>query len=417
MALEKLSDDEVLSGLERVLGQSRRVESSLIAHLAEVDARHLFARYAAPSMFVYCRDVLHLSEGEAQLRILVARAAREHPVLLDVLADGRLHLSGIAKLAPILTAENREALIPRAVHKSKREIEEMLAELEPRPDVPSAIRKLPDRPLISAETPGESRRDEVPHFAPLVPLLSVPRPGAPPRPAFQPLAPARYKVEFTAGAQLRDKLERLRALMREDVPNGDLAAIIDMAVTSELERREARRYAKTSSPRKNVDRTRKVPPSQKLRSSRYLPAEVRRAVYRRDGGQCRFVDRQGRRCPERHRLEYHHRHPYGLGGGPDPDNLCLMCGPHNRYLAEIDYGRKKMSRYGRPARRNQGETNVPARETPGETSATARDILGETTAAERLRESSGGPAVMAPLLTDSVGIGVPESAAIIEQEV
>jgi hypothetical protein len=56
---------------------------------------------------------------------------------------------------------------------------------------------------------------------------------------------------------------------------------------------------------------------------------------------------QGRRCPERHRLEYHHWHPFGRGGGPERDNICLMCGPHNRHLAELDYGREKMSRYWR----------------------------------------------------------------------
>jgi hypothetical protein len=50
-------------------------------------------------MFVYCIDV-HLSEAEAYLRITAARAAREHPVLLHMLADGRLHLTGIAKLVP-----------------------------------------------------------------------------------------------------------------------------------------------------------------------------------------------------------------------------------------------------------------------------------------------------------------------------
>src|SRR4029450_13276221 len=76
MALESLSDDEVLSGLQDILRQSRSVESSLIAHLAEVDARRLFTRNASPSMFVYCRDVLHLSEGEAQLPITVAEAPR-----------------------------------------------------------------------------------------------------------------------------------------------------------------------------------------------------------------------------------------------------------------------------------------------------------------------------------------------------
>ncbi len=371
MALEILSDDEVLSGLERILGQSRRVESSLIAHLAEVDARHLYTRYAAPSMFIYCRDILHLSEGEAQLRILVARATREHPVLLAMLADGRLHLSGVAKLAPMLTAENRDALIPRAVHKSKREIEELVAELAPRPDVPSVIRKLPDRPLVlpAVDTDAPLRPDEVSSAPP-------PRPTPPPRPVFQPLAPARYKVEFTAGAELRDKLERLRALMRKDVPDGDLAAIIEKVVTRELERREARRYAKTSSPRKKANR------ADKVSSTRYLPAEVRRAVYRRDGGQCRFVDRHGRRCPERYRLEYHHWHPYGLGGGHHPDNICLMCGPHNRHLAEVDYGRKKMARYWQSSR---VEMSAPARKAPDETNPE-----------EQLRDCTGGPDVMGP---------------------
>jgi len=43
----------------------------------------------------------------------------------------------------------------------------------------------------------------------------------------EPLAPARYRVQFTASTELRDKLERLRALMRASVPDGDLATIID----------------------------------------------------------------------------------------------------------------------------------------------------------------------------------------------
>ncbi|HYN03636.1 MAG TPA: HNH endonuclease, partial [Vicinamibacteria bacterium] len=88
-------------------------------------------------MFVYCTEALHLSEAEAYLRIAAARAAREHPALLTLLADGRLHLTAIAKLAPHLTLENREALLGRAAHRSKREIEELVAELSPRPDAPA----------------------------------------------------------------------------------------------------------------------------------------------------------------------------------------------------------------------------------------------------------------------------------------
>jgi hypothetical protein len=165
---------------------------SLIAHLAEVDARRLYARYASPSMFLYCRDVLHLSEGEGQLRITVAKAAREHPVLLEMLADGRLHLSGIARLAPILTPENRDRLLARAVHKSKRQIEEMVAELAPRPDAPSVVRKLPERrapsPLAAFTEVAVARPGAVDAS---LRMDIIPPPLAMRRPVFEPLSPAR----------------------------------------------------------------------------------------------------------------------------------------------------------------------------------------------------------------------------------
>jgi len=143
--LAALSDDDLLHRLTEILSQSRRVEKDLVAHIAEVDGRRLYAREAFPSMFAYCTGALHLSEGEAYLRIAVARASREHPILLAMLGDGRLHLRGIAQLAPHLTAGNREALLRRATHRSQRQIEVLIAEVPPREDVPALIRRLPDR--------------------------------------------------------------------------------------------------------------------------------------------------------------------------------------------------------------------------------------------------------------------------------
>ena len=165
----------------------------------------------------------------------------------------------------------------------------------------------------------------------------------------EPLSPDRYKVQFTASAQLRDKLERLTALMRSEVPDGDLAAIIEAAVTEKLERIEARRYATTSAPRKELGDTDTSP------TSRHIPAAVRRAVRERDGNRCGYVDERGRRCSERDRLEFHHRHPFGMGGDHSPANLGLVCSSHNRYLAECDYGKAAMRRrsakgaFARPA--------------------------------------------------------------------
>ncbi len=362
--LESLSDDDLLHGLADLLRQSRRVEADLVAHIAEVEVRRLYAREASPSMFVYCTDVLHLSEAEAYLRIRAARAAREHPAVLAMLADGRLHLSGTAKLAPCLTPENRDVLLSRAVHKSKRQIEEILAAWAPRPDVPAVLRKLPDRKTRENSAIQESRA-EVPSVE-LGPdgVQGTTAPGVVPRPAppapvlIQPLSPARYKVQFTAGAELHGKLERLRALLRHEIPDGDLGRVIEKAVSETLERLEARRFGRPESPGKTLVRTNPVQehPVQTNPSSRHVPASVRRAVHRRDGGRCRFMDAHGRRCPERHRLEYHHRHPFALGGGSAPENVCLMCAAHNRLMAEIDYGRKTMSRHDSGWRRLRPES-------------------------------------------------------------
>ena len=97
-------------------------------------------------MFVYATKALGLSEHEAYLRIAVARAARQAP---DTPRDAQpmdvFTLSGIARLAPLLTEANRESVLARAVGMSKREIEELVAELSPKEDIPATIRKLPER--------------------------------------------------------------------------------------------------------------------------------------------------------------------------------------------------------------------------------------------------------------------------------
>jgi hypothetical protein len=327
--LQSIPDDELLRRLAELMRDSRRVESEVVAHIAEADERRLYAREASPSMFAYCQQVLHLSEAEAYLRITAARVSREHPMLITMLGDGRLHLSGIARLAPHLSRENAEELLKRAVHKSKRQIEVLIAELFPRPDAPAVMRKLAARREQAQPRHGTAGADAVadetgneqgfalgPHGLASPIELRPDGVATPQRVVVQPLAPARYKVQFTASAELHRKLERLRALMHRKFPDGDLAAIIEEAVTEKLERLEARRFAKAKTPRKGLAKTDTSP------SSRRIAAAVRRSVYERDGGRCRYMDERGRRCTERHRLEFHHRHPFAFGGNHSPENIC-----------------------------------------------------------------------------------------------
>jgi hypothetical protein len=358
LALHTVPDEELIDRLNRLVAQSHRVEAELVAHIGEADERRLYARQAFPSMFAYCTRALHLSEAEAYRRITVARASRRYPALLAALRDGRLHLSGLALLAPLMTAGNCASLIERATHRSKREVEEIVAELVPRRDAPSAIRKLPQPHGATDMSPTEPAAS----LKPSPPRSAVgSAPGDKRAPAgdgradgpvanrlfpgrVEPLSPARYKIQFTSSAELKNKLERLRSLMRHEVPDGDLAAVIERAVSEKLERLEARRFARTAAPRKTLSGSDGSP------KSRHIPAAVRRAAYERTGGRCGFVDAHGRRCDEQHRLEFHHRHAFGLGGDHSPDNVGLLCPAHNRLMAEHDYGRAAMERdlRGRP---------------------------------------------------------------------
>ena len=93
--LTHLTDSTLLRDLKTLVSQERGTTALLIAHLAEVDARRLYAPAGYPSLFEWCVAELRFSEDAAYKRIRVARMAREFPAIYDMLADGRLHLTAV----------------------------------------------------------------------------------------------------------------------------------------------------------------------------------------------------------------------------------------------------------------------------------------------------------------------------------
>jgi hypothetical protein len=121
-ALAHLSDEALLRDLAALVARDRLTTAALLAHIAEVDVRRLYAPAGYPSMHAYCVEELRLSEDAAFRRIRAARAARQFPVLLAAVADGRLNLAAVCLLAPHLTPENVEELIEAATHRRKFEV-------------------------------------------------------------------------------------------------------------------------------------------------------------------------------------------------------------------------------------------------------------------------------------------------------
>ena len=302
----------------------------------EVDSRKLYASQGYASLFSYCMQVLHLSEHAAYLRIEAARVARHVPAILDKLSDGSLHLTAVSLLGPHLTPANYGELLDEARHKSKREVEQLIARLRPQPDVPAIIRKLP-APNLRSVPCSEVPCSEVPRSGGLVPDSKLQAavgdttppamgaPIAPRRPEIKPLAPERYKVQCTITSDTHDKLRRAQDLLRRTIPDGDVAEILDRALTLLLDDLERTKCAATEHPRS----------SQAARSrSRHIPAAVKRDVWARDGGQCAFHGELGR-CAETGFLEFHHVVPYADGGETSAANLELRCRAHNQCEAAL----------------------------------------------------------------------------------
>ena len=141
--LAHLSDDELLEEVRRLAQGERQATAQLIASLAELDARRLYLGQGCSSLFTYCTQVLRLSEHAAYGRIEAARAARRFPVVVELLANGSVNLTTVGVLAPHLTPQNHRELLDSACHKSKRDVEHMVACLRPQPPVRSTVRKLP----------------------------------------------------------------------------------------------------------------------------------------------------------------------------------------------------------------------------------------------------------------------------------
>jgi 5-methylcytosine-specific restriction endonuclease McrA len=151
----------------------------------------------------------------------------------------------------------------------------------------------------------------------------------------EPLSPRRYRIEVTVGQETHDNLREIQELLSHQIPNGDPAAIIDRAIALLLEQTRKERRAKVGRPR---------PSKGSGGSTRHVPAEVRREVWERDGGQCAFVGTDGRRCGERRFIEVHHEQPFARGGAHTADNLELRCRAHNQHEANVAYGTLFMHR-------------------------------------------------------------------------
>jgi 5-methylcytosine-specific restriction endonuclease McrA len=356
-SLESVSKAALLRDVVTHFGRAHEATAVGIAYLAEIDSRRAYLEAAHPSLRSFCLHVLHLSEDSASKRIQAARTARRFPEIFEALAANRLHLSGVILLAPYLTEQNAGELLAAAEHKTKAEIELLLARRFPRSEdlglvevLPAGRREVEHAPahVVAAAGSAERGHEHAPgHAGPSAkPAEHAPgharfsaKPGHELAPAHArvrerrsrvtPVADQRYGLHLTIGQTTYDKLRYAKALLSHAVPDGDLAEVVDRALDALVRALEKRKLARVDRPR-TVRRT--------TADARSIPARVRRAVWERDGDQCSYVGEDGQRCPARDLLELDHVVPVARGGQATVDNLRVRCRGHNALEANRIFG-------------------------------------------------------------------------------
>jgi hypothetical protein len=264
-----------------------------------------------------------------------------------------LHLSGARLLAPKHDEKNAGELLAAAAHRSKSEIELLIARRFPRADVPTLLQPIAEptrsgnsfapgqngHEIVQSGASSENAGDE--HGPGQVGVAPTPNsqhveespcaaPTCAPRfPRVTPLAPERFAIQFTIDQATHDELRRVQALLSHSMPASDLPGLFARALKSLRRDLEMRKYAATDRPHASGHAPKHV---------RTIPAHVRRAVRERDGDQCTFVGKDGHRCQAIRRLEFDHIEPVSRGGRTTVANLRLRCRAHNQNAAEQTFG-------------------------------------------------------------------------------
>jgi len=351
--LEGLSTEELDRSVEELVRVEKRNVARVIAHIAEMSRRRGYLERGYKNLFEYCTRRLNLSEGSVALRIQVANVSRRFPQILVALADNRMSLTVAGLLAPVLTEANVDTLLTGCAGMTKREAEEHLVALRPKPVFEPSIRKAPSRPAaVAPATVQETAFEATPENT------ASPRPVVKVSPTIlEPARPEVFNFRFSANREFKEKFDRLAEVLGVENALQHMTEIMGRALDDSLDkrdvkRRRARRLARKS---KSGDNARqRSRPDEVAAKSRYIPCQSRERVHERASYQCQFRSPDGTRCRSRTGLEIEHEKPFAIYRSHDEKDLKILCGPHNRLAAEKVFGAAFIQEKIDDARRRPG---------------------------------------------------------------
>ena len=169
MSLRLKSDDQLLSGLDRLFHEERINSRNILLHLKEIRSRRLYAKRGFGSLVEMLIKQFRQSEAAARQRIKVLELMLEVPVVEERLVSGDLNLSTVAmaqrkileqekivgkKLSFEKKAEIVDAIAGKTLEQTEIELFKLLPETESAPKT-SQRRVSAEATRLSVTLPNE----------------------------------------------------------------------------------------------------------------------------------------------------------------------------------------------------------------------------------------------------------------------
>ena len=411
-----LSDQRLLERIKELSGLEHELEVVVIDHLRELHRRRLYLTLGFSSLFDYAVRELGYSDAAAWRRIKAMRLCADVEGARERLRDGSLTLNAAAQLQNAFDQQERKrgragssvaAGTGRAApsNGSTAPKSGRAQPAEPQPTPGPAMEPIMDaaaRRVLVEQAAGRSTRQVQELLANVDPELAAPVERV------RPLGAGQWEIKAVIDDDCRHGLERLKGLLSHIDPHLTTGQLLGRLVREALDRHDparpprgrrtgnrpaaaaqtsapkkraesaalpagagssptmeradadrgapapAKRPAPTAAPRTSAPKTECGPqrpapaaekrparpagaaafkPEKPRAAGRAIPAAVKRQVWARDQGCCSYVDRRsGRRCGSRYLLQVDHIFPYALGGSAEPDNLRLLCAAHHRHV-------------------------------------------------------------------------------------
>lgn len=304
--LSKISNEEILSRLERLTKSERKITHLILWHLLEVETRRLYLKLNYDSLYQYLTKHLGYSESASYDRIQAMRVLKQVPSVASKIEEGSLNLTQLVRVEQSLKQEKR---LGHTV--SKEQVIDLINKVENKTSFET-------EKIIACE------------------LNQTPK-------ALQKIKPQRddsIRLELTLSKEQYEILKKAQSYISHIIPENDLAAVITYLAKALIQKKEGKtQEKKETNPSKSKHGVSKPLSTQSFSvmpkaRRKYIAQSLKRALLKKANYCCEYVNSQTKqRCGSRYQLQVDHILPLAKGGSDKITNLRVLCGVHNRQEA------------------------------------------------------------------------------------